>query len=96
MGEIRLFIGYMIQAWNRFDRAYNLLYLNSLASQAHPLPLWQLYDRLMQESPQAFPLLHTLQHSLRDFILFVSSLWHVVSPAINKSTMKRKALFRRF
>jgi hypothetical protein len=32
-------------------------------SQAHPVPLRQVYERLMQLSPQAFPLLHTLQHA---------------------------------
>ena len=34
---------------------------NSYPSQAQPLPLWQVFSLEMQLSPQALPLLQTLQ-----------------------------------
>ncbi len=37
----------------------------SAASQAQPLPLWQVKRRLMQELPHALPLLHTRQQLAR-------------------------------
>lgn len=70
------------------------------ALQAQPLGWWQMYALLMHESPQALPVLHTLQHEQASGVLAVVVVsvqetpvtWLAAVPALVKVAVAEQPL----